>query len=393
MSAPEISGFTKDLPDRADVVVIGAGIAGTSAALHLARAGVRVALLERYAVGQGATAAAVGVLSPPLRQPFHETVHFRGEDTARLIWEFALRSVRGLGDALTELGEAEAAGLDLSGGYVLAESHTLHQMELSHRALEKAGLPVQWITADEVGKLVGGRGLRGGYVIEGGGAISPGPTARALARGAQAAGALVVEEVEVSDLERSDGSFVCRTDRGDLVADMVVYATHVDSRRFSPFLGDEIVPIRGQGMRVASDVPSYVGSFSTHWKLNVWRTAPDGSLYLGGWRHDAWDRSYWKKRPVIDEHLQADVRVWFENTFRGGEALQVDDRWSGIFGWTADYLPLVGPLPGRPGELVISGFSGGGLPLAFEAGRVISSIVTEGDQVRGGELLNPRRFT
>ena len=91
--------------------------------------------------------------------------------------------------------------------------------------------------------------------------------------------------------------------------------------------------------------------------------------------------------------LQADVRVWFENTFRGGEALHVDDRWSGIFGWTADYLPLVGPLPGRPGELVISGFSGGGLPLAFEAGRVISSIVTEGDQVRGGELLNPRRFT
>ena len=393
MSASDDPGFGTSLPTRTDVLVVGGGIAGTSAALHLARAGVDVTLVERYAVGQGATAAAVGVLSPPLRQPFHETVHFRGEATAKAIWEFALRSVRGLGEDLTRLGEAEAAGLDLAGGYGLAETHTLHQLELSHRALEHAGLPVEWVTEEEVRGLLGSRGLRGGYVIEGGGAISPGPTAAALARGARDLGAHVVEDVDVSDLVRTDGAFRCHTSRGELTADMVVYATHVDSRRFSPFLGDEIVPIRGQGMRVATDVPRYRGSFATHWKLNVWRTAPDGSLYLGGWRHDAWDRSYWRKRPAVDEHLQADVRRWFENTFRSGEPMQVADRWSGIFGWTADYLPLVGPLPGRPGELVTSGFSGGGLPLAYEAGRVIASIVTEGDPVPGGDLLNPRRFT
>jgi len=385
--------FTTDLPGHTDVVVVGGGIAGTSTALHLARAGVDVTLLERGAVGQGATTAAVGVLSPPLRQPFHETVRFRGEDTARLIWEFALRSVKALGATLEEFGAAEEVGLDLSGGYVLAEGHTLHQMELSHQALEKAGLPVAWLTAEEVRDMVGGRGFHGGFVIEGGGALSPGPTALALARGAEAAGARIVENADVRDVEHSGGGFVCRTAKGDITAEMIVYATHVDSRRFSSFLGDEIVPIRGQGMRVTSDVPRFNGSFSTHWKLNVWRTAPDGSLILGGWRHDAWDRSYWKTRPALDDHLQADVQHWFENSFRQGTDMEVNDRWSGIFGWTADYLPLVGPLPGRIGEMVISGFSGGGLPFAFESGRVIASIVAEGDPVPGGELLNPRRFT
>lgn len=386
--------FADELPERADVVVVGGGIAGTSAAYHLAAAGVDVLLLDRGRVGAGATAAAVGVLSPPMRQPFHETVHFRGEDTAREVWSFALRSVAALGRLLEERGEATEAGLDLSGGYVVAESHSHHPVQESHRALERAGLPVSWLTAEELREVTPrSRGLLGAYRIEGGGAISPGPTAVCLARAASEAGARVREETNVTGVERRDGRMVCATDEAEVACEMVVYATHVDSRRFSEFLGDEIVPIRGQGMCVEGRPPSFSGAFATHWKLNVWRNHPDGRLVLGGWRHDAWDRSYWKMRPELDDGLQGSIQGWFEGTFPDSGPLDVGDRWSGIFGWTADYLPLVGPLPGRTGELVISGFSGGGLPFAFESGRVIASVVTGGEEVPGGALLNPRRFT
>lgn len=386
--------FADDLPERADVVVVGGGIAGASATYHLAARGVDVLLLDRGRVGAGATAAAVGVLSPPMRQPFHETVHFRGKKTAREVWAFALRSVQGLGRLLEERGETAEAGLDLSGGYVVAESHSQHPVQESHRALEEAGLPVSWLTADELRAVApGARGLLGGYRIEGGGAISPGPTTVCLARAAVEAGAAVREGTDVSDVVRRDGRMVCTTDAGEVSCEMVVYATHVDSRRFSDFLGDEIVPIRGQGMCLEGRPPVFSGAFATHWKLNVWRNQPDGRLVLGGWRHDAWDRSYWKMRPELDEALQQSIQGWFEGTFPEAAPLQVGDRWSGIFGWTADYLPLVGPLPGRTGELVISGFSGGGLPFAFESGRVIASVVTGGEEVSGGALLNPRRFT
>lgn len=393
MSDDAGSSFHTELPDEVDVLVVGGGIAGTSAAYHLAAAGVDTCLAERDRIGEGATAAAVGVLSPPMRQPFHQTVHFRGEETARVIWEFALRSVAGLGELLESRGETEAAGVDLSGGVVLAEGHTLHEMEDSHRALEEAGLPVEWLTAEQVRELTGGRGFRGGCRIEGGGRIEPGATARALARAARDAGATVVEHSDVGSVSREEGRMVCETDQDPVKAEMVVYATHVDSRRFSNFLGDEIVPIRGQGMKTVAGTSDVRGSFSTHWKMNVWRTDADGRLILGGWRHDAWDRSYWKVRPELDEGLQGDIQGWFESRFPSSAPMEVEDRWSGIFGWTADYLPLVGPLPGRTGELVISGFSGGGLPFAFEAGRVIASVVTESDPVPGGDLLNPRRFS
>jgi len=385
--------FESELPGRADVVVIGAGIAGASVAHHLAKAGVDVLLIERGRVGGGATAAAVGVLSPPLRQPFDQTVHFRGEDTARAIWDFALRSVRGLGETLVESGSAEDAGLDLSGGYVLAEAYSQHEVENSHRSLEKAGMPVEWLTRDEVHDLIGGRGFTGGYRIDGGGSINPGPTAIALARSAAQHGARVVEGVSVSASRREPTGIVLETDQGEMSAEIVVYATHVDSRRFSSFLGDEIVPIRGQAMITTPGAKGFSGSFSTHWKMNVWRWSTDSRLVLGGWRHDAWDRSYWKTRPELDDSLQADVQKWFESSFPESAPLDVEHRWSGIFGWTADYLPLVGAVPGRTGEMVISGFSGGGLPFAYEAGRVIASAVTEGEPVPGGDLLNPRRFT
>jgi len=354
---------------------------------------VRTVLLERGRIGSGATAAAIGVLSPPLRQPFDETVHFRGVETARTIWEIALRSVAALGATLTEHGKADAAELDLSGGHVLADAHTLHQIEGSFRALEAAGLPVEWLTAQRVRTLAGGRGFLGGYRIEGGGCLAPGRTALALAEIAEAGGATIREGVDVGEVRRKDGSIECETSRGPLRCEMVVYATHVDSRRFSAFLGDEIVPIRGQGMIAeGSHERRYRGAFATHWKLNVWRSDAEGRLHLGGWRHDAWDRSYWKTRPELDEPLQDNIRAWYESAFPEQTPLNVTRKWSGIFGWTADYLPLVGPLPGRTGELVISGFSGGGLPFAFESGRIIASIVSGGESIEGSAYFNPRRF-
>ncbi|MEJ2538664.1 MAG: FAD-binding oxidoreductase [Gemmatimonadota bacterium] len=380
------------LPERTDVLVVGGGIAGTSTLHHLTRAGVDATLVERDAVGGGATEAAVGVLSPPLRQPFHETVHDRGLDVAREIWDFALRSVARLGEALRELEAEEEAGLDLQGGWMLAEPHSEHEIRRSCEELDRAGFGVRWIDAEEVRELTGGRGFVGGYRLEGGGAMSPGPVARILARGARERGARVVEGVTVRSVDRRRGELVCSTSLGEVRATMVIYATHVDSRRFSALLGDEIVPIRGQGLSAeVAGLNPVPGGFVTDWKMNVWRRSPDGLLQLGGWRHDAWDRSYWKTRPELDDRLQNSLEGWFRTAFPH-VTLKVVRRWSGIFGWTSDYLPLVGPLPGTPDELVISGFSGGGLPFAFESGRVLAAAVAGEDPVPGASILNPRRF-
>ena len=103
------------------MAVVAGGIAGTAAAYHLAKVGLDVALLERKRVGEGATGAAVGILAPPLRQPFHETARFLGAEAAAEIWRFALRSVDALGDLLEERGITAFHGQmeePLSGGFL-----------------------------------------------------------------------------------------------------------------------------------------------------------------------------------------------------------------------------------------------------------------------------------
>ena len=385
--------FDREPPAETDVLIIGGGIAGCSTLHHLVRRGVEATLIEQDRVGGGATAAAVGVLSPPLRQPFHETAHRRGEDAARAIWELCGRSVKGLAAALEEEGAAGEAALDLSGGHVLAEGHSHHAVRRSFEALERVGIAVEWLEGERVRAETGGRGFTGGYRLEGGGSLSPGPAAVALARGARARGARVVEGVEALAVERAPGGITCHTPSGDVKCRRVVYATHVESRRFSTLLGEEIVPIRGQGLALqAPPGPRIRGGFATHWKLNVWRRAPSGDVILGGWRHDAWDRAYGQREARIDERLQRDLLEWSRSMFPEWGEPRVAARWSGVFGWTADYLPLVGPLSDAADELVIAGFSGGGLPFAFECGRALAAMIVGDDPVPGAELLNPRRF-
>jgi len=380
------------LPGTTDVVVIGGGIAGTAAAYHLASAGLSVMLVERNRIGGGATGAAIGVLSPPLRQPFHETVHHMGADAATELWRFALQSVAGLAELLKQRDEVEVTELDLGGGYVLAEPHTEHDLARSFEALEQAGLPVEWLPAEVVRKVSGGRGFTGGMRIDGLGAFWPDAVARALARAAADAGALVVEDVSVERVESAGDGHDVTTSGGRVRTTHVVYASHVESGRFSSHVEQHVVPIRGQGFVTAPIPRRFDGAFSTHWKLNVWRQDSAGRLVVSGWRHDAWDRSYGEREARLDDRLQSDLHRWFEAAFPVLGPLKIERRWSGLFGWTADFLPLVGAIPGSVGELATTGFSGGGLPFAFGSGRVIADLVIGRDPLPGAALLEPARF-
>jgi glycine/D-amino acid oxidase-like deaminating enzyme len=246
--------------------------------------------------------------------------------------------------------------------------------------------------ADEVRESTGGHGFVGGYRLADTGALNPAGTARLLARGAVAAGARVVEDTGVTAIERAPNGLVCHTERGGVRCDRVVFAVHTEGRRFAQLLGNAVVPIRGQALAaeiVEGTVPA--GAWSTHWKMNVWRRSPAGRLHLSGWRHDAWDRAYRKSDPEVDPEMQEGLLAWFRQAFPDVR-LRVTSRWSGVFGWTTDFLPIVGPVPGSSHEFVISGFSGGGLPFAFECGRMVADLVRGEDPGPAAGMFDPGRF-
>lgn len=376
-----------------DVLVVGGGIAGSSAAFHLARTGIRTTLLDRHRLGRGVSARAVGVLSPPLRQPYHQIAFDLGEAAARELWDFSLRSVEGLSDLLRARAEADAVELDRSGGYVIAEPHTRDAVGGAYEAMCRAGLPVRWLSAAQVREMTGGRRFSGGYVLEGGGSVDPGSAARAVASAAQAAGARIVEGVAARGVEPCWGGFRTRTDAGEIVSSAVVYATHLDGSAFLGETGADLTPVRGQAFTTAPVPRRFRGSFSTDWKTNVWRQRPDGRLVVSGWRHHAADRARGAAGPAIDRPLQNELRWWFEAAFPELAPLPVVAEWSGMWAWTPDLLPLVGQLPGRPGEWMICGFGGEGFAFAFESGRAVAHAMIGDAAVPGASLLDPSRLS
>ena len=377
--------------DSTHVMVVGGGIAGASTAYHLARTGLRVTLAERNRLGEGMSSRAVGILTPPLRQPYQLIARDFGPEAAKNLWEFSFRSVEGLSDMLRARGDADSVELDLSGGHVLAEPHTEQLVRGAYEAMSAVGLPVRWLSAAEVRERAGGRGFCGGYVIDGGGSVDPLLAARAVARAAAAAGARLTEGLSVKEVHSCPGGFSIITDGEEIRATSVVYGAHLEGTSFLGQLGDALASVRGQAFITAPMPRQFEGAFSTDWKSNVWRQRRDGRIVVSGWRHDAWDRGY-QQDAGIDRSLQTDLRSWFESFFPQLAPLQVEDEWAGTYGWTPDFLPLVGPLPGRPGEWVTTGFGGGGFAFAFEAGRAVAHAIVGDEPVPGVELLNPSRL-
>ena len=234
------------IPD-ADVVVVGGGIAGASAAYHLARHGRRVTLLERGEIASGASGVNAGAIDsvgwghhPDLQahltagsvELFEHVQLDHGEDV-----EFRRSG------ALQAIHTAEQ--FDFVRDRVASLQGRGHQVELL-TAREAAGLEPGWAPA-----------LLGAMYSPLRSQADPVKATRAFATLAERAGALVRPHHEVTAIEpRADGGYRVRTPAGDVVAGALVIAAGAWCGPVGAQLGLSIpiVPVRGQ-MWAAAALP------------------------------------------------------------------------------------------------------------------------------------------
>ncbi|MYZ46385.1 NAD(P)/FAD-dependent oxidoreductase [Propylenella binzhouense] len=362
---------------EADLVVVGGGFTGLSAALAAAEAGRSVVLLEAGRLAAGASGRNGGQLHSGQRQDvlWLET-HF-GYGRALALWRF--------GEAAKAhvLGLIDRFGIEcnLQRGLI----HALHKPGLVIEAKEhvealgdRYSYPVEYLGREETAAALGSRAYFGAIRDPGGAHLDPLRLAHGLARAAVSAGAALHEESAATALSRHGAGPLVRTARGEVRARHVIVATNGRSngleratRRRTLGINSYMVATEPLGPLGDTILPGGEGASDSRFVVRYWRKLADGRLTFGGGESNA---------GRIPSDIRSFVLPHLLDVYPQLKDVGIAHAWGGIVTVTKPRLPFVREI--APQVWAAAGFSGQGVGLAPYVGR----LLVERLHGRGGEL-------
>lgn len=358
-------------PERAEVVIVGAGYTGLAAARALARAGTRVVVLDRETAGFGASSRNGGMVLPGYKQELPALVRRFGLMAAQRLFRDSVDAVA----FVERLIEEEGIGCDWRrAGHVTLAAKPAHMKGLdeTRRLLERdfeyqTGI----IGAGEIGREIGSRRYHGGLVDPGAGALQPAAFAQGLLGAALRAGASVHERVEVTGIRPESGRVVITHRLGRVTADQVLVATNGYTGRLVPWLARRIVPVGSfiiATERLAPEVqqrliPGGRMLSDTRNLLYYFRLSGDGRLVFGG-------RAAFV--PTALERSRELLEVGLTEVYPELAGTRIEFAWGGTLGFTLDQLPHAG----RRGEIAYAmGYGGHGVAMATWLGHQVAQAM------------------
>lgn len=357
----------------ADVAVVGGGFTGLSAALHLAEAGAKVAVLEAVEVGFGASGRNFGLVNAGM--------WVRPEDLPHLLGvKHGERLLQLLGNAPAAVwGLIEKHSIDCE----RVKNGTLHcavgkrgfaEIEERARQWSARGAPVKLLDATETAARVGSTAYTGSLLDLRAGTIQPLAYVRGLARAALAAGVKIYTGSPVTAAEQAQNKWVVRTPAGSVGADWIVVATDAyasadtpwpEIRREQvhlPYFNLTTKPLSANVRQ--SILPNREGAWDTRQVLSSFRLDSAGRLIFGSVGalrgtgtavHRAWaKRAIHKLFPQLGD-------------------VEFETEWYGMIGMTGNHLPKFHRF--APNVIGVCGYNGRGIAPGTVFGRVLAEHI------------------
>ena len=359
-----------------DVAIAGGGLVGSSAALALARRGLRVGLFERRFCGAQASGVNYGGVRCQGRPVEQMPLAMR----ARRIWD-RLPDLIGIDGEFTVSGHLRLARSEndlaaLQQWADMARDYGLHAQLLSGAQFRER---YPWLGAAAVG----------GSLCASDGHANPRIVSPAFARAARAAGADVREQTALSGIHHDGKRFHMRAGDTQISADWLINSAGAWANTVAGYFG-ESAPMKPiyPNMWVTEPLPLFI----TH-NLGVYgggiyaRQVARGNCVIGGGRGHG-DGEYGQPSTETTRAVMRDACALLPAL---REALLIR-TWSGVEGETPDSNPIIGPSRAVPRLLHAFGFSGGGFLLAPGVGEVLADLVIDGTTATPLDAFSIGRF-
>jgi len=359
--APDDAPARDALPDRCDVLVIGAGYAGLSAAIAAHDCGARVAVLDKGEPGHGASTRNGGMFGahprlgwPALARRFGAEVAdaLFAEAGPALDWARGLIAREGIDCDLQETGRIQLAW---------TPAHFEGQKVLAGHVAEKSDVAANIVARDDLGQEIGTGRYFGGLVFPDHCGLHPAKFHQGLRRAVARRGIPLCGQAEVTALERVGAGFLVRTPRGRVRADKVILCTNGYTTALFRWHVARVFPLPSYLIATEELPANLIGHLApgrrmmveTRARHSYFRVSPDGKRILWGGRASM--------REVPLDLAARRLRDTMTGVWPELREVKLSHVWWGNTGFSFDHMPHVGEDRGLHHAM---GFSGSGTVMA-----------------------------
>ena len=354
-----------------DLLVIGGGFTGLSAALHAARDGASVLVVEAEHIGFGGSGRNVGLVNAGLWLPPGDVAKAMGTEAATRLTQ-ALAGGPAMVFDLVETLQIPCEAVRNGTLHCAHSASGMRDLERRYAQLSGAGAPVDLLDAAEARRRVGSDRVHGALFAPRAGTVQPMAYARGLARAARSAGARILEGVRATGMRHENGVWTVSVGTRTITADALIEATNAygtTPARFAPlnFFQMATDPLPEDVLR--DIMPGGEGCWDTALVMSSFRRDAEGRIIvgaIGGMDHALSGlHRHWAKRKLVSLFPQL-------------KGVELTHGWSGVIANTSDHIPKIQRL--GPRAYTAFGYSGRGIGTGTLFGRDMAHAALSGDE-------------